>query len=265
MRPSDLPDFERPPLGEVVLGVQFSNPTGYSQIYAGEVWNLFRSQYPRVEEYQPLQPTFETFGPNAHAVSNQIAFLDGPLHDRYWFLKEDQSQLIQFQQDRLLHNWRKGDGSVPYPRFEKMVEQFEHEMRSLEQYCSKLAPQSLQINQCEISYVNQILVESSYQISDWLRFVQFDQTQPDGFSFSLRESIVSPDGTPQARLICEVGEARSVNGQRFITVALTVRGAPSAPTIEAAIGFLRENRSIIVKKFTSLTTDRAHQIWGRKK
>lgn len=107
-RPADLPDFSKPPLNEVVLGVQFSPPAGYTQIQAGEVWNLYRERYPRVEEYMPLPPAYELFGlPGMGQTSNQFSFLEGPLHDRYWFLRTAGDELIQFQNDRLLHNWRK--------------------------------------------------------------------------------------------------------------------------------------------------------------
>ena len=106
MRPDDLPDFGKPPLNEVVLGVQFAPPSGYSQIRAGQVWELFKGKYPHTEEYMPLPPVFETFGPRVVAQANQLEFIDGPMHDRYWFLNDAHDELIQFQQDRLLHNWR---------------------------------------------------------------------------------------------------------------------------------------------------------------
>ena len=61
-RPEHLPDFESPPLDELVLGVQFSPLPGYSAVFAKDVWGLFRQQFPRVEEKPALDPVFETFG-----------------------------------------------------------------------------------------------------------------------------------------------------------------------------------------------------------
>ncbi len=54
-RPDHLPDFAEPPLDEVVLGVQFEPVSGYSAVYAKDIWELFRSEFPKVQE-QPILP-----------------------------------------------------------------------------------------------------------------------------------------------------------------------------------------------------------------
>lgn len=269
MRPPDLPDFKQPPLNEVVLGVQFSNPLSYSQIQAGEVWSLFRPEYPHVEEHQPLTPAFETFGPKIHPdMGSQFALIEGPIHDRYWFINTDRDELIQFQQDRLHHNWRKiGDEKNEYPRFERMLEKFTDELSRLQEYFNSLAPQSLQVNQCEVSYINHFPIEGGedVRVSDWLRFINFEESQPQNFTFSFRETLRDEGSNPWARLNCNVAEGIKVGGQRIIALTLTVRGAPSAPDTESALAFLTKGRSHIVKRFAELTTDKAHEKWGRSK
>lgn len=268
MRPTDLPDFDKPPLNEVVLGVQFTNPAGYSQIHAGRVWDLFKSDYPHVEEYMPLNPIFETFGPQVSFPGNQFSFVDGALHDRYWFLNDQRDELIQFQQDRLLHNWRKvGDRSNDYPRFERMAANFQSQLVELEKCFATLAPQTLQINQCEISYINHITEGTleTIKLSEWLSFVNFSNKSPSTLNLVFRETIFDELKQPCARLICEVGEAIRQDGQRVLSLSLTVRGAPKKSTIESALEFFTDGRESIVRRFTELTTPHAHRIWGRKK
>jgi len=267
MRPVDLPDFGKPPINEAVLGVQFSPPSGYSQIHAGEVWNLFKREYPHHEEYMPLAPVFETFGMHTPPQGSQFEFFNGPLHDRYWFLSPNRDELIQFQQDRLLHNWRKvGDGSNGYPRFESMIEKFTSELRNFEAYISELSSQALQINQCEVSYINHIVpTEALPNASDWLKFLRLDGDNVHGLNLSFRETLLKGENVPLARLICEVGEAMYPDGRRIISLSLTVRGAPQAGSIESAAEFLADGRNIIVRKFTELTTSAAHKEWGRIK
>ncbi len=90
IRPPDLPEFGKPPLNELVLGVQFDSPAG-----------------------------FFGFGP-----------INGPMHNRFWFTSSSGDEIIQFQNDRLLHNWRKvGDQSNKYPRFDAIVTKFHNEAR----------------------------------------------------------------------------------------------------------------------------------------
>lgn len=263
-RPEHLPDFLNPPLNEVVLGVQFNPPKEYQQILAGEVRNLFRAEYPQVQEQPPLAPAFETFGLPSKA--GQLKFITGASHDRFWFLRPDGDELIQFQQDRLLHNWRKvGNAMNEYPRFELMFERFRGELKQLQGYLTALSQQPLTINQCEISYINHIAAEAgeALRVSDWLRFMTFGARDPDDFSVAFREIINDEEKKPQGRLTCEASTAAKADGQQIIAVNLTVRGAPKGPDIDSALQFIAKGRELIVNRFAKLTTEEAHKKWGR--
>ena len=159
-RPNHLPDFGKPPLNEVVVGVQFSPPKGYQQIRAGEVWALFKSDYPMVQEHQALEPAFETFGLPQHAqIAGRLSLVTGAFLDRFWFLRNSGDELIQFQHDRLLHNWRKvGDQTNEYPRFERMTERFGTELRRLEGYLASLSSQALDVHSHTFPAISRIPV-----------------------------------------------------------------------------------------------------------
>lgn len=263
LRPDDLPDFRDPPLNEVAMGVQFTPPKGYQQIYAAEVWNLFRTEYPKVEEQESIQPSFETFG--LPSKGQHLGLIAGPIHSRFWFLRPDGDELIQFQQDRLLHNWRKvGDEKNQYPRFESMLQRFRNELDQLQDYVNTLSPQVLSINQCEISYINHIAPpDTEFRVTDWLRFLQFSDRGPDEFLVSFREAIRDDSGKPHARLLCDAGVGIKANRQKIIQLTLTVRGFPKGSDIESALEFITDGRDRIVRKFADLTTTEAHTKWGR--
>jgi uncharacterized protein (TIGR04255 family) len=263
--PERLPQFGRPPLNEVVLGVQFTPPKGYHQIHAGAVWQCFQDDYPDVQELQAIEPVFETFGlPQPFPTSGHIRLLAGAPHIRYWFMKPKGEELLQFQPDRLLHNWRKNDDpNNNYPHFERMIEKFQEELIRIENYFSSVAPQSLSITQCEISYINQIITppEENLKPSDWLRFISLQDNEVEDFSVVFREIVRDRNGNPSGRLTCEASTAVRSNGDKFIVFSLTVRGAPNGTHIDTALSFIRTGHELIVKKFATLTTDKAHQIW----
>ncbi|MGH6849321.1 MAG: TIGR04255 family protein [Methylocella sp.] len=265
-RPKDLPDFQSPPLSEVVVGIQFAPVQRYQQIRAGEVWALFRKEYPRVQELAPLQPMFETFGlPQGGQIGLGITM--GATHNRFWFLSESGDELIQFQQDRLLHNWRKiANQTNEYPRFEKIISTFESEIGAINDYFVNLSGQAAAINQCELSYINHIPLEVEGRQTnegDWLRFIQFHGSEPEDFSIVFRKTIRASDGRPQGRLTSEAVSGIDVKGQRIIVLTLTARGAPVAQTSDSALEFLKLGRKIIVKSFADITTDAAHVFWER--
>jgi sigma54-dependent transcription regulator len=65
----------------------------------------------------------------------------------------------------MLHNWRKIEGAKDvYPRFEVMAERFRAQLEQLQNFVASLSPQTLNINQAEVSYINHILLESLYHI-----------------------------------------------------------------------------------------------------
>jgi uncharacterized protein (TIGR04255 family) len=73
-RPFDLPSYERPPVSEVVLSVQFASNPQFQIVHAGLFWQLVRDQFPNVSEQIPLQAVFETFGGQvAPAASTLVA------------------------------------------------------------------------------------------------------------------------------------------------------------------------------------------------
>lgn len=264
-RPKDLPDFSFPPLVEVGIGVQFQPPTGYQQIYAGDVWELFKAEFSTVQEQPPLPPTFETFGLSAQSMTMPFNIISGAVHDRFWFVEPSGNELIQFQQDRLLHNWRKL-GNNEYPRFKYMIDKFEAEVLLFESFINSLASQKLNINQCEISFVNQIPVEdfTGAEAAKWLNFLRFDTILPNDFSLTMREIVNNSSGQSQGRLMIDAGSAIEGNGKKVIRFNLTVRGAPMDTHLNSALEFLAIGHNLIVNRFADLTTDLAHKAWGRK-
>ena len=266
MRSEHLPDFLASPLIEVVLGVQFDPPKGYQQIHAGEVWQLFRAKYSNVQELPPLPPAFETFG--RPSLASQLKFVTGATHDRFWFVRPDGDQLIQFQQDRLLHNWRKVEGTAnQYPRFPSMISAFREEIEALRQYLTKFTSEGLVINQCEVSYINHIAVAEGKRLiaSDWLRCGTFCSPDSEDFSIMFREITYSEDRKPQGRLTCEALTGIINEGQRMIQLTLTNRGAPRSSDIASALEFLEQGHELIVNRFAEVTTKEAHKVWGRVK
>jgi uncharacterized protein (TIGR04255 family) len=266
-RSLDLPDFKSPPINEVVMGVQFSAPNGYNQIRASEVWSLFKEDFPSCEEHRPLSPEFETFGRQPGTNMIEIGLMPGSTHSRYWFVSPKSDQLIQFQQDRFLHNWRKlGDQSNQYVRFDTMVVEFEKELRKLENYFDGIIEQKLNITQIELSYINTIEINQNASSDDpfaALSFVKLSDRKVETFSFKFQEQILNNASHPVGRLYCEASSRINSAGRPIIYLELTVRGVPVNPNIESALEFLITGRKKIVQSFAQITSDEAHKAWSR--
>ena len=56
-RPDHLPDYSRPPLDEVVLGVQFASVPVYASVDAKGIWDLYRQEFPRSKSIKLSTPS----------------------------------------------------------------------------------------------------------------------------------------------------------------------------------------------------------------
>ena len=228
-----------------------------------------------VQEHPPLAPSFEIFGAHAGYFTGPMLFagLPGmvfqpaPMAPRYWFMSPEGNHLIQFQADRLLHNWRKaGEGDV-YPRYEHIIDVFENEAARLAGFFSKTFSWVLVCSQVEITYINSIPLVLDGTISPpdhWVRFAPTSSPELEDFGGNFREVILNTDGNPVGRLICDFSVTQDPARGRLLNFGLTVRGRPETPDIEGARRFFDAGRERIVRRFTQLTTEAAHLAWERR-
>jgi uncharacterized protein (TIGR04255 family) len=198
---------------------------------------------------------------------------------RLWFVREDDSELIQFQSNRFLYNWRRYGQSAIYPRYENVRERFFIELEALNTFIKNNKIGSIETNQCEISYVNHIHVMNAVQhrihLDDILRCFRAGDIGAklssghnidfEDIRLSMR-SVVSDNSNrePVGRLHIEAEPAVEPDGTPIIRLALTVRGNPLAPSLQGAADFFDMGREAIVRSFTSITTQQMHDMWGRR-
>src|SRR6266478_4823403 len=116
-----LPEFERPPVNEVVCGVMFKSLEQLLTPYLGLLWESYK-EYPTCQETPPLIPIVETFG-EGHS-RNKPEFAEIPPLQRVWFVHKNGNGIIQVQRDRFLHNWRKLKLEDTYPRYGQVIGMF---------------------------------------------------------------------------------------------------------------------------------------------
>jgi uncharacterized protein (TIGR04255 family) len=261
MRPAGLPEFKNPPLAELSIGVQFQPAPNYQQIYAGEVWGLFKIDFPNVTEQPALTPQFETFGtPNPPTI--QFGLTNAAAHDRFWFTSANGDELIQFQKDRLHHNWRRlPNKENTYPRFDSLVVRFSDEIRKLEAFLSKHGSTKLICNQVELTYVNHIW---DHDVTKWLNvFGSEKAARADDISIAYRRVLKDEAQKPTGRIIVDCGTGIDFQSRKILILNITVRGAPENSSVDGALSYLEAARSTIVTEFNDISTDYAHKQWQR--
>lgn len=270
-RPADLPDFKRPPISEAVLSMQFASLTKLQNVHMGLLWNRIRSKYPKVTEQAPIAPVFETFGSSAALSEQRLqieALLSPPVH-RYWFEEESGGELLQFQQDRIIHNWRRGSSTGEYPRYETVRAHFGSDLAAVIEFLHDEGLGEIRPNQCELTYVNSI------ELSDGDPYKQIERvtTLWTGKSNSKLEIenaqlqtrfLLQRDGKPYGRVYVSLSPAiYKPNNAPIMKLEIVARGKPDTDTVEEAFALLDEQRGSVVRMFNDITTPEMHKLWEK--
>src|SRR5689334_9418139 len=107
-QPRTLPDFTRPPVVEVAIGVQFDPPIALTSAQLGRIWTIYRERFPKTQDQPPLPSVVESADMRG-AQTSRLRLLGTPPLPRCWFLNESESELVQIQDDKFIRNWRKTD------------------------------------------------------------------------------------------------------------------------------------------------------------
>lgn len=260
-----LPEFDAPPVVEVVLGVQFRPLLGLRPIELGPLREAWRPTHPVVQEQPLLPPAIE-----GHASGPRVAqFVVGPaLNTRLWFLSEDTSSLVQLQHDRLTVNWRQMT-STTYPRYRAMRDSFAERSADVVRFTAEHGLGRLSVTQAEVSYINAIdaTEEELGDLGSVLRHWREPSTHL-GRAEQARCTLVFPVpdiGRPPVRLYIAVDPAQRPEGTPSLFLTLTVRGDPGGDDVDKALRFMDQAHAHVVRSFAELTPDAMHAQWGRRR
>lgn len=270
-RPADLPDYTSPPVTEVALGVQFNGIGGFLAPHFGVVWERFRDEFPVIEERPPIPASFETFGQNPTLPLIEFQVVASPML-RVFFINRENTQLLQVQRDRFVHNWRKTGEGDKYPRFERMIETFRASFQGFIDVVNALGLGPVTANQCEVTYLNQIPMQPGETASAAfdrlfghfiMPLVLEDLQRPEDGRFSLRYIIRGPQEAPVGRLHIAAEPALRADGVPIVHLSLVARGRPTTPDPGGTVEFLTLGRRHIVRAFSKVTSKKMQEAWGR--
>jgi uncharacterized protein (TIGR04255 family) len=275
-RPKDLPQWATPPLDEVALSVQFNDIPGLKVAHYGLLTERLRPLGLVItEDKPPINASFEVFGKRMPPpVQIQFQAVEVPM-PRVWYLSEDKRRLAQVQPDRFVYNWRKVKGAGVYPRLNTVLPEFWRAFETFQEFLKDNALPDPAINQCELSYFNNIDVYEDETYEDafsrvfrvWTGGIMPESLknaylEPDAGNFTRTYILRLSDDSPVAR-IHVIGVAGMRQTDRVIRLTFVFRGPWSGPAESALAEFMALGREAIVRLFDSMISDQMHAEWGR--
>ena len=141
--------FENPPINEVVVSIYFTPQlSDFRNEHIGLFWQKIKNEFP-VARQQPAIPTSAAIGPDVNADE----LFPMP---RYWFIADDDINLIQIQKNAFMFNWRRRDDV--YPRFHRNIKPAFDKYYGLfsELIRTEIQNEEPAIDLCELTYINAV-------------------------------------------------------------------------------------------------------------
>ncbi len=254
-----LPSFERPPVVEVVIGVQFHPLSAFLAPHMGLFWETIRSRYPTCKENPTISGKIEDFTKAAGSGGEpSIEIMQTAPLPRVFFEEPSGEWLIQVQRDRFLHNWRLISQQHVYPRFEVVKPAFLKEWKN---FCTFVGDNDLgEIHpvQYEITYLNHISTENVGEVFPDFKWDKKGKAISPPESTSVSCSFVA--GDKKSRLRASIRPAWHLTLGSILVFELTVRGFDADAKMEE---WFDRGRKWIVTAFAEFTSAKWHKHWGR--
>lgn len=260
-----LPTFERPPLIETVLGVQFAPIKGLSTAHLGLFWGRLGEGWRQAGEADAVgQVLTEEQMPGARLGEAMI--VHGRAR-RLRFLDASRSRMLQVENGWFVHNWRRTAEAEPYPRFAVLLPEFLGLLAKWRQFLAEQQLGGPVANLWEVSYVNAIEKGSMWQTpNDWANLLPALLAAPRLGTFgmpttgALRWQFDLPGSAGYLEVTLD-HVLESGRGSEALRVMQTARGRISdSSAIEAG---LRAGRDAIVRTFEAMSSEAAQRHWGR--
>jgi uncharacterized protein (TIGR04255 family) len=256
------PHYKYPPVIEVVCGIQFSGMEEWRTPHFGSFWEQIRAEYPEFEDRAPLDRIqLESGG----SVAPQIVPLP-PLR-RVFFIQPPGNFLIQLQQSRILHNWRKVAPNDEYPRYETAYPRFVKSWERLKRFAASSGLSEPQAEIFELTYINQITKDGATFPRDAWDFLAFYGAAPnaavasDSTSIAMNFSWHLPN--EMGRLIFDLRHGlRPTDSQQVLQIELSARGKANQGESSMTPWF-QIAHDAIVNTFDILTSESAHTLWEK--
>ncbi len=264
-----LPDYDKPPVSEVVIGIQYDSLDKFDPVHTGIYWQQIREKYPKFETHPPLTANMEYFEENKPSVP-EFAFSPVPPLPRSWFLNETETRLVQLQNTHFFHNWRKITGDEGYPRFTRICKEFIKLWEDFLIFVSNQNIGNVKPNHWEVTYVNHINKGEGWESAkDFTNIFPVwsgktsENYLPEPEKVSFRVNYCFPEERARLHITAEPAIKRRDQSE-VIRLNLTARGRIDSSETQDILACVDKGHEWIVRGFTDFTSQEAHKLWRRK-
>lgn len=260
-------EWKRPPVIEVVLGVQFAPLEQFNNGHLGWFWREMKGEYPNATDSAPIQTVIESFGDEPEFGFPGIGFAPARGDSRLRMTSAgDGSRMIQVQNGWLVVNWMKREGQ-PYPGYAGVLKEFERAFEAFKKFVTAERLGKVTPNLWEVTYIDHLA-----RGTVWHDYSDVPKALP-----GLLGGCGSPHGRFEAltarwsfrlqpspgRLNVSLLTARSTADPPvdLLVMTSTARGPINAAESGSLVESLNFGQAGVVDTFMAVTSDEARAYW----
>lgn len=229
----------------------------------GAFWNEIREDYPKFEVHPPIGELNFAFS----AAAPETIF-DLPV--RCWFINEESNRLIQVQNNRFFHNWRRSSPDASYLHYDELRPVLEKEWRRFCGFLSRHVLGDPNVLLCEVSYINHLVRGDGWNSFSDLSLIFPTIGSLAGKAFVERpetvlvnSTYVMPTNEGRLRVVIQPA-VRKMDGKEIIQLTVTGSCRPPSGDPNDLMTCLDYCREWVVRGFDDLTSAHMHSIWRKK-
>ena len=255
MATSAIPSYGSPPLTEVACGVQFGAVPLQTR-HVGQFWTEIKDEYPLTQDFPPVPDVGEP---------PEVSILIMPPLRRAFLATPTTEFVIQLQDSRFHHNWRKLSPAVQYPRFGVVFRRFLSAWGRFSDFLKRQGLPEPKPSRYELTYVNEIEtlgsigIEQAVKLFDWRKVTA--EFLPEPHATNIAWSFVLPD--TKGIMNVNTNRLTKPDGRSAVLLTLACSG-PSANEKYSLDDWFETAHEWIVRGFTDLTTPEAQHVWKRE-
>jgi uncharacterized protein (TIGR04255 family) len=264
------PSFDRPPLTETILGLQFEPLRRLRTGHLGEFLGRLGPEWEQLHDAQPLGQTHEPVDREPDWLPRDLQLqLTLPGAPRLRSRRTDRSRIIQVENGWFVQNWNR-QGETGYPRYSALSDEFRRGLESFQSIVSERSGETLKPNLVEVGYVNTVPAGEL-----WSRPSEWGNVVPLLFSGALeaavgelqttsgRWAVVDVPNRMRLQLLAEHALVDHADPRGALVLRLIARG-PVAPGDTLFDRFELAHR-MIVSTFAAILSDKARSHWGYRR
>jgi uncharacterized protein (TIGR04255 family) len=256
-----LPDYEKPPVVEVVCGIVFETIKAFKGHHLGLFWQKVRDEFPGCDHAARLgfNPEVEPFD-----LANYLP--------RAWFVSAKQNTLIQLQDNMFFFNWRRMQEDEDYPRYSTIIEAFKTNLAVFHEFLQEEDLGSVTPKTCELTYINHIPKgegwESLSEIKETFPDLAWNSTEkrflPQPITLSGQIVFPMPDDKGRLNVTLQRGEKKQPDKCPVLILQIKAQGLGGEKSMDAVWEWFEVAHEWIVRGFTDLTgTTIQKEVWRR--